>query len=40
VSVVSEEGRGSTFTMVLPREVSALNNDLVDEQVGERRVSV
>ncbi len=40
VSVVSEEGRGSTFTMVLPREVSAHNNDLVDEQVGERRVSV
>jgi two-component system sensor histidine kinase SenX3 len=40
VSVVSEEGRGSTFTIVLPRETSTDVDSSPDENVEVGRVSV
>ena len=40
VAVVSEEGRGSTFTMTLPREVGTVTIGVADAAVDERRVSV
>ena len=40
VSVVSEEGRGSTFTMTFPRDVGTVRNGVVDAAVDERKVSV
>jgi two-component system sensor histidine kinase SenX3 len=40
VSVVSEEGRGSTFTIVLPRETTSVVDSSPDENVDVGRVSV
>lgn len=40
VSVVSEEGRGSTFTIVLPRETTTTVGNSPDENVDVGRVSV
>jgi two-component system, OmpR family, sensor histidine kinase SenX3 len=40
VSVVSEEGRGSTFTIVLPRVATTALGNLPDESVDAGRVSV
>ena len=40
VSVVSEEGRGSTFTIVLPRETTADVDSSPDENADVGRVSV
>jgi two-component system sensor histidine kinase SenX3 len=39
VSVVSEEGRGSTFTIVLPRETTSVVDSSPDENVDAGRVS-
>jgi two-component system sensor histidine kinase SenX3 len=40
VSVVSEEGRGSTFTIVLPRVAATALGNLPNESVDARKVSV